>query len=223
MSKSATPILLPYEYAGIPAAGPEAHIYVVSFDSGGIKVGLAKHPARRIGEHVRNGRVFGRPVVKVWVSIPHVEAVENERELIRHCSGGGPAFRSPGTNEYFEHDFDTTVQFAASLGKTPGKESAATVSRRSAASIPAPRPPKGATARNLDAILPRNVAAERVRRGWTQRELAAHLGWSKTTVAELETGQRKVLAMDLGKLCEVFGVPLLKLAEGADEFQILGL
>lgn len=75
----------------------------------------------------------------------------------------------------------------------------------------------------LGDVVPRNVAAERARKRWTQRELAERLGWARSTLSEFESGQRAVFANDLGLLCEVLGVNLLKLAEGADEIQALGL
>ena len=74
-------------------------------------------------------------------------------------------------------------------------------------------------------VLPRNVAAERARRGWLQKDLAKRLGWGGTKVSELETGTRRVQVDELGPLCRALGVPLWKLAEGTDpeELEALGL
>jgi transcriptional regulator with XRE-family HTH domain len=74
-------------------------------------------------------------------------------------------------------------------------------------------------------VLPRNVAAERARRGWLQRDLGKRLGWSGTKVSELETGTRRVQVDELGPLCRALGVPLWKLAEGTDteELEAMGL
>lgn len=76
---------------------------------------------------------------------------------------------------------------------------------------------------SLRDVVPRNVAAERIRRRWTQAELAQRLGWSKSKVSAFETGVQRPFADELGPLCRAFGVPLVKLAEGADEISDLGL
>jgi transcriptional regulator with XRE-family HTH domain len=72
-------------------------------------------------------------------------------------------------------------------------------------------------------VLPRNVAAERARRGWLQKDLAKRLGWGGTKVSELETGARRVQVDELGPLCRALGVPLWKLAEGTDEEELEAL
>lgn len=78
---------------------------------------------------------------------------------------------------------------------------------------------------SLGDVVPRNVAAERVRRRWTQAVLAERLGWSKSKMSAFEAGGRAVLADELGEVCKALGVPLAKLAEGVDpeEFAALGL
>lgn len=65
--------------------------------------------------------------------------------------------------------------------------------------------------------LARNVAAERARRRWRQADLAVRLGWSISTVSDLENGKRVLTANDLPLLCRVFGIKLWKLADGAAE------
>jgi transcriptional regulator with XRE-family HTH domain len=80
----------------------------------------------------------------------------------------------------------------------------------------------------LGAHIARNVAAERIRRSWDQTQLAdaiAAPGWSRSTVSNLETGKRKVTADDIPLLCRAFGIPLQKLADGADpaDLRAIGL
>jgi transcriptional regulator with XRE-family HTH domain len=70
---------------------------------------------------------------------------------------------------------------------------------------------------DLAAHIARNVAAERARRRWRQRDLADRLGWSVSTVSDLENGKRAVTANDLPLLCRAFGVNLSKLTEGASQ------
>jgi transcriptional regulator with XRE-family HTH domain len=78
---------------------------------------------------------------------------------------------------------------------------------------------------DLNAVVARNVRAERARHGWRQRELAERCGWSVDTVSNLETGQRRVGVADLPVLCRAFGVTIERLLVGADadDLQALGL
>jgi transcriptional regulator with XRE-family HTH domain len=77
----------------------------------------------------------------------------------------------------------------------------------------------------LEARVARNVAAERVRKGWDQTELAARLatlagvsvGWSRSTVSSLEGGGRRINVNDLPLLCGVLEISLEKLFENADQ------
>lgn len=61
-----------------------------------------------------------------------------------------------------------------------------------------------------------NVRGERARRKWTQADLAERLGWSRSTVGDVESGRRKVIADDLPALCRAFGMPLSELVRGTD-------
>jgi transcriptional regulator with XRE-family HTH domain len=74
-------------------------------------------------------------------------------------------------------------------------------------------------------VIANNVRAERSRRKWRQVDLAERIGWSETTVGDLEQGRRKVWAGDLPLLCRAFGITLAKLADGADpaDVEALGL
>lgn len=77
----------------------------------------------------------------------------------------------------------------------------------------------------LSALLARNVAAERVRRRWTQAELAGTLGVSRATLSGWEAGSRQIGVDWLLPLCAALDVPLAKLFDGLDEvnLQRLGL
>jgi transcriptional regulator with XRE-family HTH domain len=77
----------------------------------------------------------------------------------------------------------------------------------------------------LSALLARNVAAERVRRRWTQAELAAKLGVSRGTLGGWESGSRQISLDWLLPLCTALDVPLVKLLDGLDRSDLdrLGL
>lgn len=60
------------------------------------------------------------------------------------------------------------------------------------------------------------VRAERARRRMTQAQLAAAVGWSTTTVADLEGGRRQVRLDDVPLLCDALGVGMLRLLADAD-------
>jgi transcriptional regulator with XRE-family HTH domain len=79
----------------------------------------------------------------------------------------------------------------------------------------------------LASVFPRNMRAERVRRGWDQEELGKRIGdgWSRTMVGDLETGRRRLGVDDLAPICRALGLPLSVLAQGADpqDLDALGL
>jgi transcriptional regulator with XRE-family HTH domain len=68
----------------------------------------------------------------------------------------------------------------------------------------------------LGDVIAGNVRAERARRGWQQADLASKLGWSRSSVGDLEAGKRRVTANDLTPLCRAFGINFAKLVDGAD-------
>jgi transcriptional regulator with XRE-family HTH domain len=51
---------------------------------------------------------------------------------------------------------------------------------------------------------------------WTQQQLADALGWSSSSVGNLESGKRKVIADDIAPLCRVFGVTFAQLVDRAE-------
>lgn len=68
----------------------------------------------------------------------------------------------------------------------------------------------------LSAIVARNIAAERVRRRWTQADLAERLGVTRGAVSTWETGTRVVGLDLLIPLCRALGVTLGDLFRGVD-------
>jgi transcriptional regulator with XRE-family HTH domain len=77
----------------------------------------------------------------------------------------------------------------------------------------------------LSALLARNVAAERVRRRWTQAELGERLGVSRGTVGGWESGSRQIGVDWILPLCSALEVRLVKLLDGleSDDLHRLGL
>lgn len=63
----------------------------------------------------------------------------------------------------------------------------------------------------LDAVVAGNVRALRARKRWRQADLAEALGWSRSVVAALEAGERRVTLADAAALCSAFdvGLPVL--------------
>ena len=74
-------------------------------------------------------------------------------------------------------------------------------------------------------VIAANVRAERARRRWTQADLGERIGWPRSSISDVESGRRRLTADDLVLLCEVFDIPLVKLADGANarHLKILGL
>jgi transcriptional regulator with XRE-family HTH domain len=72
-------------------------------------------------------------------------------------------------------------------------------------------------------VIAGGVRAERARRQWHQVDLAQRLGWSVSKVSEVETGKQRIVVDDLPLLCEVLGVTLHRLADGADGADLASL
>ena len=65
------------------------------------------------------------------------------------------------------------------------------------------------------AVIGVNVGRYRVKRAWSQGDLATRCGWSRAKVAKLETGgYRHVFVDDLLVLVRVLRVPADRLLEG---------
>ena len=73
--------------------------------------------------------------------------------------------------------------------------------------------------------LQRAIRAERARAGLSQAQLAERLGWARTTMAAVESGERRVNADELPEICRALGVTLAVLVQMApeDERRSLGV
>jgi transcriptional regulator with XRE-family HTH domain len=69
---------------------------------------------------------------------------------------------------------------------------------------------------SFEAVIAKNVCAERARRRWRQQDLADVLDWSVSQVSGLERAKRRILAGELVALCRAFQIGLEELARGAD-------
>jgi transcriptional regulator with XRE-family HTH domain len=74
-------------------------------------------------------------------------------------------------------------------------------------------------------VVARSVRAERARRGLSQSELGAMLGWSQTKVSQVESGARRLYAHELPEVCSALEISLMRLLEGAsrEDLDALGL
>jgi transcriptional regulator with XRE-family HTH domain len=71
--------------------------------------------------------------------------------------------------------------------------------------------------------LQRAVRAERSRAGLSQAQLAERLGWARTTLAAVESGERRVNADELPELCKALGVTLAVLLQMAPDVERINL
>lgn len=101
--------------------GLESHLYVVEFGRYGVKVGITANPKSRLAQHARDGRNFGRPATRGWLSPPHAEAKDNERALIAFCNKRTRAVRS---REYFTTPFQRVHEYASTLPMSRGDREA---------------------------------------------------------------------------------------------------
>jgi transcriptional regulator with XRE-family HTH domain len=73
----------------------------------------------------------------------------------------------------------------------------------------------------MGAAIAANVRSLRAHKQWHQAELAQMLHISQRAVSTLESGRRAdVGIVELADLCQVFGVPLRRLLDGADLTQL---
>jgi transcriptional regulator with XRE-family HTH domain len=75
----------------------------------------------------------------------------------------------------------------------------------------------------LSDVIAANVRAERARRRWSQQELADRSGLSRSTIADLEIGTRRITADHLPVLCRAFGVTFAEMIRGAEAEDIQAL
>ncbi|MGW4493846.1 hypothetical protein [Streptomyces sp. NPDC004376] len=117
------PLSLPSFEGGPIVKGLEGQLYVVEFDSAGVKVGFTADPQTRIATHRRKARDFGRWAVRGALTPPHVEAWKNERALIAACREAANLPKDY-TGEYFPISLDVAIQFVAALPQTRGDRAA---------------------------------------------------------------------------------------------------
>lgn len=75
--------------------------------------------------------------------------------------------------------------------------------------------PKGLRTREHTAIRAAIVGTRKAR-GLDQHELATRLGWSKSTVSRIESGERSCSAAQFLKIARALGVPAWKLWKTAE-------
>lgn len=74
------------------------YVYVIAFGNALVKVGKTRNARSRIGDHRKDGRMFGQVLTDCWVSPAHDGWEENEQALMSlACELGGV----PLSPEYF--------------------------------------------------------------------------------------------------------------------------
>lgn len=89
--------------------GIEQHLYIVELVGVGVKVGITINPKARIATHRRDAAAYKREVGRLYISIPHIEARENERRLIA---------LGDGRREYMDVDYERALDLAGQLPRT---------------------------------------------------------------------------------------------------------
>lgn len=83
----------------------EAWLYLAEIIDHGVKVGISRHPLRRLKNHDGDARAYGRRLGRTWVSpIPHVNARTNEAAIKRGAR-----------REYLDRSFDDCLAQAMAL------------------------------------------------------------------------------------------------------------
>ncbi len=97
----------------VPSAGTDyAHLYLIEFSTGVVKVGRTISPKERLATHTRSARIHGVDVLRSWVSERHHGCVGTERQLIDLCGRLGARVEA----EYFRGvPFDKVQMFALLL------------------------------------------------------------------------------------------------------------
>lgn len=85
------------------------HLYALRFANDLTKVGRAHDARSRIGDHIREGRSHGNPVILQWVSIFIVELQKAERELIDWCAAYPGARLVRGHEWFMGLDYDEVI------------------------------------------------------------------------------------------------------------------
>lgn len=85
------------------------HLYVIENASGRIKVGRTSTPGARMSTHQRDGKAYGDPVQRHFVSERFLDSVTAERDALDRCGVIGRRVR--GTQERFEElTFEEAVE-----------------------------------------------------------------------------------------------------------------
>lgn len=85
------------------------YVYVIESASGRIKVGRTATPGVRMSTHRRDGKNYGDPIQRHFVSDRFADSVAAEREALERCSRIGQ--RVQGTQERFEQlTFEQAVE-----------------------------------------------------------------------------------------------------------------
>lgn len=97
----------------------EAFAYVVGFASGVVKVGMTADPASRMWSHQDAANTKGAEIVRLWISTPHPDARQTERNLIAFCRSESATREA---REWFTGiDVEAVVSYAKDLN--PGGNS----------------------------------------------------------------------------------------------------
>lgn len=89
---------------GIKPTAELAHLYVVEFDQGTIKVGYSTNPELRMQAFATHGSVFRIRILRHWVSEPHMGASLNEKTLLKWCTNR--AVETSGKEWFYGLEFD---------------------------------------------------------------------------------------------------------------------
>jgi transcriptional regulator with XRE-family HTH domain len=78
---------------------------------------------------------------------------------------------------------------------------------------------------SLANVVAKSLRAERARRGLSQAELGARLGWQQSKVSAVELGARRLYVHELPEICTALEISMLRLLEGAtrEDLEALGL
>lgn len=92
------------------SAVPGGYVYAVEFSTGIIKVGRTNRPRVRVADHLRDAQKFGGSIEQLWLSVEHVNYIDNERSLIQNLG------RAHSGYEYYSGlDFNAVVEQAEAL------------------------------------------------------------------------------------------------------------
>lgn len=139
-----------------PRSADESYFYVLAFDTGVVKVGVARDVLTRIGRHSATAIVHRRRLDEVWISVPHLDARNTERLAIAYCEQRATRRFS---SEYF--DGVTVAQVIGHVRRLPAKRAehpAVTLSPRGNAEPPTYLP---LTAQGAQTLYPIDEAARR--------------------------------------------------------------